>query len=188
MLDYKKYLGYVNYAADAHQEKVLPTAYALRGFPSGEKNPYFTHTLWCSMMILCETQLPENIRVPGSEALLFHDVLEDTSASLPSSLSPEVVRLIKDMTFNCFDAEVSETLANDKMIHLLKLYDKVATLYDGALPAVMYPKWLDFTESLTASVEKNYGQLHIVMLAKELTKKYRKMIETGTLPKKRSEA
>lgn len=91
MLDYKQYLKLLAYVADAHQEQVLPTAKALRTFPSGEKNPYFTHSLWCSMMLLLETQLPESIREPGSLALLFHDVLEDTSASLPETLSAETV-------------------------------------------------------------------------------------------------
>ena len=95
MIDYKKYVDFIAYTADAHQEKTLPTAKKLRTFPSGEKNPYFTHSLWCSTMVLLDTQLPENIRDNASIALLFHDILEDTSAPLPDSLTPEIIYLIK---------------------------------------------------------------------------------------------
>ena len=97
MIDHKQYAEYVRYVAQAHQEHVLPTAKAMRVFPSGEKNPYFTHTLWCSMMMLLDTQLPENLRDAGAVALLFHDVLEDTSSPLPDSLSPEAVQFVHEI-------------------------------------------------------------------------------------------
>jgi uracil DNA glycosylase len=187
MIDYKQYIEHVRYVAEAHQAKVLPTAKAYRLFPSGEKNQYFTHSLWCSTMLLLETQLPESLRDDGAVALLFHDVLEDTSAPLPKSLSPESVRLIKDMTYKNFQDEVAGTLAKDSAVQLMKLYDKVATLYDGSLRSFRYPEWLDFTEKLITNVERKYGQLNIVILGKELVKKYRAMLAEGTIPKLSSE-
>lgn len=183
MINYKEYSEYVRYVAEAHQEKVLPTAKAFRVFPSGEKNPYFTHSLWCSTMILLETQLPESLRENGAIALLFHDVLEDTSSPLPESLSPESVSLINDMTYKDFKEEVGGVLKKDSEVKLLKLYDKVATLYDGCLRSFRYPEWLDFTEKLIVDVEENYGQLNIVILGKELVVKYRNMLASGTIPK-----
>ncbi|MBI4256663.1 hypothetical protein HY626_01240 [Candidatus Uhrbacteria bacterium] len=187
MIDYKIYLDYIQSAANAHQENVLPTAKALRTFPTGEKNPYITHTLWCSMMLLLETQLPEEIREPGAIALLFHDVLEDTSSPLPESLSPKSVQLINDMTYENFQEEVAAVLLKEPEVQLLKLYDKVATLYDGALRSFRYPEWLDFTEQLIERVQKNYGELNIVLLGKALVKKYRDMLATGSIAKLPSE-
>lgn len=187
MIDHKKFTEYIRYVADAHQEKVLPTAKAFRYFPSGERNPYFTHPLWCAEMMLLETALPEQLREDGAVALLFHDVLEDTSAPLPDGLSAETVRLIQDMTYANFAEEVAGVLAKDKVVHLVKLYDKVAALYDACLRSFRYPEWLDFTEKLLASVEQNYGELHIVILGRELCKKYRAMVAAGTIPQLPSE-
>ncbi|MES2223576.1 MAG: hypothetical protein V4469_01425 [Patescibacteria group bacterium] len=167
-MDYEKFIEYIKLQAEAHQEMALPTAKTHRKFPSQETNPYFTHPLWCSMMILLDTKLPESIRIPGAEALLFHDVLEDTTAALPSDLSEEVVAMIKDMTFENFEIEVKETLQKPAKAQLLKLYDKTATLYDGALREFRYPEWIDFTNKLIETVEKEYGELNIVILAKAL--------------------
>ncbi|MEK7620065.1 MAG: hypothetical protein AAB413_02390 [Patescibacteria group bacterium] len=187
MIDYKHYLELLAYVADAHQKKVLPTAKALRTFPSGEKNPYITHPLWCSMMLLLETQLPESIREPGALALLYHDILEDTSSPLPEGLPPKTVELINDMTYENFKQEVDAVLLKGPEVQLLKLYDKVATLYDGALRSFRYPEWLDFTEKLIERVEEAYGELNIVLLGKELCKKYRRLVAEGTVLKLPSE-
>ncbi len=173
-MNYKKFLEYIRLEAEAHQEKVLPAATAHRKFPSGETNPYFTHPLWCAMMLLLETRLPESIRLPGSEALLFHDVLEDTSAKLPKDISEEVKSIIQNMTFENFEDEVKETLKKPPKDQLLKLYDKTATLYDGALMPHRYPEWIDFTEKLIETVEKEYGQLNIVLLARALIAQHSK--------------
>lgn len=187
MIDYKEYAQYVTYVAEAHQEHTLPTAKAFRTFPGGEKNPYFTHCLWCSTMMLLDTQLPERLRDAGAIALLFHDVLEDTSQPLPESLPSDVLRLVKDMTYNNFAEEVVGVLSKNHEVHLVKLYDKVATLYDAGLRSFRYPEWLDFTEKLIESVETHYGQLNIVILGKQLAKKYRTMVADGEVPKLPSE-
>lgn len=187
MIDPKKFVTAIQDVASAHQDKVLPAANAFRTFPSGEKNPYFTHCVWCASMLLLDTQLPDDVREDGAFALLYHDVLEDTSASLPQTLSPRVVQWVRDMTYDTFAQEVEEVLRKSPEIHLLKLYDKVATMYDGALRSFRYPEWLDFTEKLLRSVEDTYGELHIVVLGRGLVRKYRGMLEEGTIPRLPSE-
>ncbi|MFA6548251.1 MAG: hypothetical protein WCT11_04960 [Candidatus Magasanikbacteria bacterium] len=167
-MDYKKLTEYIKLIIEAHQEKALKPENALRTFPSGESNPYFTHSLWCAMTILLETKLPESIRLPGSEALLFHDVLEDTSAKLPTDLSQEVKDLVQSMTFDDFHKEVKETLAKPPINQLLKLYDKTATLYDGVVKNKVGKEWYDYLQNLVINVEKEYGELNIVLLAKTL--------------------
>jgi len=171
-MDYKKFIEYVKLAAEAHQEKPLTEAKAIRTFQSGESNLYFTHSLWCAITILLETRLPEAIRISGAEALLFHDVLEDTTAELPPDLSSKVKEMIQGMTFNNFNDEVKETLKKPAQAQLLKLYDKTATLYDGERKGKVSKEWFNYIRQLIDNVEKEYGELNIVILAKALIKNY----------------
>lgn len=175
-MDYKTFISYISYIAEAHQEKLLPDAKALRKFLSGDTNEYFTHPLWCSMMILLDTKLPDEIRNDGALALLFHDVLEDTTAGIPNDLPERVKMLIQDLTYDNFQEEVTQTLKKSPLIQLLRLYDKTATLYDGDLNPKRYPEWTEFMEHLIVTVEKEYGELNIVLLAKVLISKYRLLI------------
>lgn len=174
-MDYKKFIEYIAFAAEAHQEKVLPTAKALRTFPSGEKNPYFTHSLWCAIMILLDTQLPENIRVPGAEVLLLHDILEDTSLPLPKDISDEVKNLVDEMTYTDWESERDIVPTKPPIVQLLRLYDKVATLYDENAPrGKKLAEWLTLTKTLTENVRKEYGELNIISLSKAMVAKYEK--------------
>ncbi|MDP2669351.1 MAG: hypothetical protein Q8P07_06040 [bacterium] len=176
LIDYKHFVSLIGFTAKAHQEKVLPKAKAFRTFSGGEQNPYFTHSLWCATMILLDTQLPEKIRVPGAEALLLHDVIEDTSASLPKNISDEVRYFVKEMTYaGGFNEEKTAVLLKPPIIQLLKLYDKTATLYDGDIKKARYGEWTEFMQKIINAVEPNYGTLNIILLARELIKKYQNM-------------
>lgn len=175
-MDHRRFIEYIAFIARAHQEKVLPTAKALRTFPSGEKSPYFTHSLWCAMMLWLDSALPESIRYPGAQALLFHDILEDTSEQLPDDVSDEVRYLVQEMTYKGgFNEEKHAVLTKPPIIQLLKLYDKTATLYDGDLKPGRCQEWTEFMEKLIETVEREYGELNIVLLAKTLIAKYRSL-------------
>jgi hypothetical protein len=176
-MDYKKLIEQISFVAKAHQENALPTAKTLRVFPSGEKNPYFTHSLWCSMMILLDTHLPEKIRIPGAEALLLHDLIEDTSLTLPKDTSDEVVDLVDEMTYSDWQAERDIVPTRPLIIQLLKLYDKVATLYDECAPkGDKLKEWLSLTKTLTQNVRSEYGELNIVLLAEIMVAKFEKTL------------
>ncbi|MBI2122048.1 MAG: hypothetical protein HYT98_02895 [Candidatus Sungbacteria bacterium] len=173
-MNYRRFVKYISYAAWAHQKKVLPTAKAFRTFPSGEKSPYFTHSLWCAMMLWLDSGLPETVRYPGAQALLFHDILEDTSTTLPIDVSDKVKHLVQEMTYRGgFNEEKTAVLTKPPLIQLLKLYDKTATLYDGDMKPGRVQEWTGFMEKLITTVEIEYGTLNIVLLARELIKKYR---------------
>lgn len=184
-IDYHKLVCLINFIAKAHQNQINQFGKTERTLLNGEKVPYFTHPLWTSLMILLEPSLAEKIRWPGAIALLFHDVLEDTTASLPVNLDPGIVELIQKMTvvkepkfhFSSFEKERLTLSKEPVLVQLLKLYDKVATLYDGALPKKRYLAWVDLTEKLIRNVEKEYGALNIVLLARQLTKKYRDLAQ-----------
>ncbi len=167
-MDYKKLLKHIIFVTKTHQEKSLTPRKALRRTPSGESNPYFIHPVWCALTILQETKLPESIRLSGAEALLFHDILEDTTAELPDDLSNEIKNLVQALTFSDFHTEVNTILTQTPFIQLLKLYDKTSTLYDGAVKGKVTQEWYDYIEKLITNVEKEYGELNIVLLAKTL--------------------
>lgn len=180
-MDYQKFIEYINFIAIAHQEETNQFGKTKRKLLSGQEVPYFTHSLWAAIMLLIEPNLDEEVRTTGSIALLFHDVLEDTTAGLPRDLDENVVELIQGMTvpkepefnFSSFEKEKTTVFTKSKLIQLLKLYDKVATLYDGALPTTRYKEWITLIERLTKNVEQEYGELRITMLAKSLVDKYR---------------
>jgi hypothetical protein len=84
------------------------------------------------MTILTESRLPEDLRVRGAWALLFHDILEDTDAALPVGTPVEVVSLVREMTFEGSDEEMRLVWDRSRECRLLKLYDKVSNMLDGS--------------------------------------------------------
>lgn len=128
--------------------------------------PYIVHPIWCAMTIMTETTLPDDVRLNGCKALLWHDVLEDTLLPLPKDTSEEVSFLVNQMTFESFAQEKEAVWNKEPVIRLYKLYDKVSNMLDSSW---MKPeKWNDyaeFTMKLAVDVEKNYGQLNIIKIA-----------------------
>ena len=60
-------------------------------------SPYLMHSCWCAMTLLTETSLPDEIRLSGYLALLFHDVIEDTDLELPVAIARVVIELVQDI-------------------------------------------------------------------------------------------
>ncbi len=183
-MNYRQLLGYINIVAEAHQEKENKHGKVLRKLPSGEENPYFLHPLWCSIMILSEPNLQKDIRENGAIALLFHDILEDTTIDLPPEIPEIVKKLILDMTvpklpeynYSSWALEKHTILYKPVELQLLKLYDKTASLYDLVLDKNRYKEWMDIIEKLAENVEEHYGRLNIVVLAKSLVENRRKSL------------
>ena len=157
----------IRFIMDAHNNKAKKVKPQVRKWDG--KTPYYVHPIWCASMILQETNLPEKLRVNGSQALLYHDVLEDTEAELPEWLSKEVKELILDMTFESSHEEREKVWEKSQQIRLLKLYDKVSNIMDciwmSTKAIEIHKKHL---KKLAEDVEKNYGEINIVKLAKVL--------------------
>lgn len=133
------------------------------------KTPYHVHPIWCSAMIMQETSLPEKIRVPGSEALLYHDILEDTEAGLPEWLSDEVKDLVVELTFDSSEDEWANVWQKSREVRLLKLYDKVSNLLDCIwMTPERRKQHSAHLRRLCEDVESNYGKLNVVRLARLL--------------------
>lgn len=131
-----------------------------------KQTPYAMHPIWCATTILSETTLPAQLRYDGALALLYHDVLEDTTHSLPSRLPKRIKSLVQEMTFPGGFAEESQQLwQKSDVVKLYKLYDKVSNLLDAVwMSPELYQQYRTFTQKLCHQVEAKHGRLHIVAI------------------------
>lgn len=159
----------VSFAKRAHIDLPVSPNDAIRFHD--HSTPYIVHPIWCAMTIMTETTLSESLRLNGCQALMWHDVLEDTHAKLPADTSHEVRQLIQDMSFANFADEKIQVWHRSKEIRLLKLYDKTSNLLDAShYPTGKWNNYVDFTRSLISDVENNYGELNIIQIAKSLAR------------------
>ncbi len=158
----------IDLAYSAHQEHNNKAE-----FRQGGTVPFVVHPFWCAMMLLHEIKVPIEQRQIGYQALLLHDVLEDTTLELPADLSEEVKRAVEAMTFETWQQEKEAVIKMPPFLKLLKLYDKVASIYDEGVSAhkengQKRQQWRRLTESLIEDVEKHYGKLRITSVARSV--------------------
>ncbi len=157
-------LAGIRFTAKAHIDHPKTPADAVRFWDMA--TPYLIHPCWCAMTLLTETSLPDEIRLPGYLALLFHDVIEDADLELPATTAPVVVELVQDMTFDSFSNEVDDIWSRSETVRLLKLYDKTSNLLDASWMSIeKWNKYARFTNQLARDVESNFGDLNIVKIA-----------------------
>lgn len=156
----------VEYVIDAHTNHSIKPSKSFRKWD--QKTPYHIHPIWCASMLSTETQLDETTRVEGVQALLYHDILEDTTKQIPEWISKKVKKLIEDMTFEGGSGqEIVEIWYKPKEIRLYKLYDKVSNLLDGVwMNEVKKNQYQKYVEKLCEDVEKIFGELNITRIAK----------------------
>ncbi len=137
------------------------------------QTPYGVHLLWCAMTFLQETDLPKSLdRQICALALLFHDFDEDTTMKLPEWLPKSTIEFVKHMTFTgevgSTAIEIREIWNRPEIVRLLKLYDKVSNLLDGKwMPDEKWnEQYVPYVLQLAEDVEKNYGELNIVRIAR----------------------
>lgn len=165
------FLPHIEYVWRAHREKSLVSGNSVRLWD--KQTPYSIHPIWCATTLLTETSLDENIRVDGALALLYHDILEDTSAKLPKGLPNKVVHLVREMTFTGGFAEELISLPQKELpVQLYKLFDKTSNLLDVAwMDNSLYRQYFNFTQSLCDRVENGLGKLNIVRICRSLPEK-----------------
>ncbi|OGL59218.1 hypothetical protein A3H10_01265 [Candidatus Uhrbacteria bacterium RIFCSPLOWO2_12_FULL_46_10] len=131
-----------------------------------KRTPYSIHPIWCAMTLLTETTLSEELRWRGAQALLLHDVVEDTTATLPSNISDEVVKLIQELTFETPTEGLEKIFQKSEEAQLLKLYDMVSNLLDWDQKLNMKIElYKGVAKKLAHLVEKQHGNLNIVSMA-----------------------
>jgi len=157
----------IGFVFDVHSQLPITPEKAFRKFDG--KTPFATHPVWCGMMILTENSLPEDKRYDGAQALLLHDIIEDTKADLPDDLSYKVKQLVLDMTFESFNDECALIWNRSKFVRMLKLYEKVHNLLNTDWMAKDKLKfYIGYVLRLTEDVEENWGLLNIVIFSKAL--------------------
>ncbi len=138
------------------------------------KAPAWMHSVWCATMIMHEIALLTSGEIRSySLVLLYHDILEDTVAGLPNWINDQkIIDLLKHMTFSGGSKqEMQEIWDKPKEVRLMKLFDKVSNLLDGAwMNEEKATAYKEYVHRLADDVEKNYGELNIVRIARTLTK------------------
>lgn len=163
----KELAGLISYSFRAHAEQSTKPSKTVRKWDG--RTPYGIHPTWCAMTILTETILPEELRVTGAQALLLHDVLEDTTAGLPEDTPAEVTKLVEEMTFASSDEEMELIWTRSQEVKLLKLYDKVSNLLDGSwMSREKRERYATYIIALCDDVEPHYGQLNIMRIARAI--------------------
>jgi len=153
----------------AHASQANKPSKAVRKWDG--KTPYSVHPIWCAMTLLMETTLSEEIRTLGAQALLLHDVLEDTTAGLPDDTPAEVRALVEGMTFESSDEEMELIWSRSLEIKLLKLYDKVSNLLDSSwMSPEKRNRYAAYLLRLCDDVEPHYKELNIIRIARAITK------------------
>jgi len=157
----------ISYSINAHQDYARRPSKTVRLWD--KETPYSVHSIWCALTLLHETDLPEATRIIGSKALVLHDVLEDTTSPLPSNIEPEVVKLVKEVTFDSQDEAMEKIWERSNEARLITLYDMVSNMLDGSwMNDEQRRFYLDYTLKLKDSVKTSYGNLNIVKIAEAL--------------------
>lgn len=160
-------LSLISFVFTAHGNQATKPSKSVRKWDG--RTPYAVHPVWCATTILTEAALPEELRIRGSQVLLLHDVLEDTTAGLPEGLSVEVIDLVNNMTFESSEQEMEMVWDRSSEVRLLKVYDKVSNLLDGSwMSKEKRDKYVAYTLRLTQDVEKDFGPLNITRIARSI--------------------
>lgn len=164
MIDSQEFKRYLDFAFDAYQNhNITDQAYRQDG-----KVPYFVHPLWCATMLVTDTRIPYKERELGFKTLILHDVLEDTDLTLPDWVEPEVVELIKQMTFKSSDSALDLVSSEPINIKLLHLADGLSSMYEEHVSEKRRSKWKTILATNLVDIESHYGNIRLVQIAKAI--------------------
>jgi hypothetical protein len=138
-------------------------------FRQNEKVPFIVHPIWCALTLLNDQRIPFKERELGYQVLLLHDIIEDTSLVVPDYIDQKVLDCVKEMTHDTWEEEKNIEKKSD-FIKLLKLCDKIASMYDETVRNDLQRRkeWKILTQKLFVDVEKHYGNIRLVTLAKAI--------------------
>ncbi|MFZ3020462.1 MAG: hypothetical protein WA051_03035 [Minisyncoccia bacterium] len=164
MIEHEKLKKIIDFVYDAHQNHNTKKDYRQDG-----RVPFFTHPLWCALTLLNDQRISFEDRNIGYQALLLHDVLEDTSEKLPDYIDNEVRELVNKMTHETWEEE--QILENKSpLVKLLKLHDKISSMYDETVRTdpVRRKEWRQLIEKLISETKKYYPEAKIIPVAETI--------------------
>lgn len=163
----KELITHIQFIIDAHSTHATSSKKEVRLWD--EHTPYFIHPLWCTTTLATETTLPKLIRERGMIALLYHDLLEDTTSLIPNTVDSEILELIIGLTFKGFHHELKEIWNRSEEVQLLKLYDKVSNLLDGVwMSKEIKQLYVPYTRKLIENIRNKYGELNITIIGEAI--------------------
>lgn len=163
-----------SFCFQTHETSAKKPANAIRHWDG--KTPYGVHPTWCAMTILAETRLPEFIRENGAQALLLHDILEDTTAPLPADCPQIVKSWVEGLTFPSSAVGWQEIWQRPPEVQLLKLYDATFNLLDSDwITAEKRLFNIEQIKKLVDFVTTTYGELNICVIALAICAKWQKI-------------
>lgn len=171
MIKSEKFKQLLDFAYKAYQEhNITHQEYRQSG-----KVPYMTHPLGSALLLLADTTIPYKERELGFKILVLHDVLEDTSLTLPDWLESKVKRGVEDMTYcgpNSLEDKMQWLNGKNHFTKLLLFYDSFWSLYERHVGGPPFRKslWKKAVLSLKSDVEKHYGDIRIVQIARAVAK------------------
>ncbi len=132
--------------------------------------PFIVHPLWCALTLLNDQRIPFEEREIGYQVLLLHDILEDTSLPIPDYIDEKIIEYVKEMTHTSWQEE-QDINQKSYFIKLLKLCDKIASMYDETVRKNVPGRrreWKALTQKLLQDVESHYGNIRLVVLARAI--------------------
>jgi len=169
MISSETFKKYLDFAYSAYQENNISD----QSYRQDGKVPYVTHPLGAAMLLIADTLIPYEERELGFKILILHDVLEDTSLELPDWVEADVKRGVEEMTYsgpNTLEEKMKWVKNKDPFIKLLMLYDTFWSLYERHVdgPIERQRVWTKGVASLADEVEKRYGNIRIVQIARNV--------------------
>lgn len=168
MIDSQYFKKLLDFVYSAHQENPRQGASTTR---QQGTVPFVVHPLWCGLLLLNDATVDQAERELGFQALLFHDVLEDTKLRLPDFIDPMVPPLVADMTYTSWDQEKNEVPTKSIFVQFLKVIDKAATIYDSSHTfdgTTKGREWKQFSLLLLANTRSTYGETHVYQLMEKI--------------------
>jgi hypothetical protein len=171
MITSETFKKYLDFAYKVYQEKNISS----QAYRQDGNVPYITHPLGAALLLLADTRIPLKERELGFKILLLHDVLEDTSVTLSDWIEPGVKKGVEEMTYTGPDSlkeKIEWIEAKNNFIKLLVLYDSFWSLYERHVNGSSERKemWRKNILRLANEIEKIYGNIRIVQIAKAVVK------------------
>lgn len=160
----------LGFAIDAHTSTPKTPEKAFRKWSPGA-TPYWTHPATIGLLATHEDGLPVETRITLVVGLVLHDVVEDTTSPIPDGITlPAERKLVEELTFpGGMEEEMAKVWDRLPLARLAKLHDKTHNLLnplDAGEGFRRTKRYLPYVERLIEDVERHYGHLNIVMIAR----------------------
>lgn len=158
-------------ALKLHDRRARAPVLRVRKFD--HKTPQGVHPALGTLLLLHEERIPWRQRVVLAEAFCYHDLLEDTTASLPKGTTKRVRKLVQELTFPPGLTKGQEWWRVHRMskeAKLLKLVDKLTSLFNPSNDLAYERQKCERVNRLALVVLRDFGLLICVQLALDWTR------------------